>query len=67
MRHSVISISAAIPLDIDKLTPQVIDDTLDGTLGETPDDASSSSDLLRGITPHSVLAQADHLRTRRSN
>jgi hypothetical protein len=54
--------NTAIPLDVDKLTPQVIDDTLDRPLGETPDQPFVGSDLLRGTTSHAVLAQIDHLR-----
>src|SRR5262245_15006894 len=52
----------AIPLDVNKLTPQVIHDTLDGPLGETPDQPVMGSDLFRGATSHAVLAQVNHLR-----
>jgi hypothetical protein len=55
--------NTAIPLDVNELTPQVIDDTLDGALGETPDQPFVGSDLFRGTTSHAVLAQVDHLRT----
>jgi hypothetical protein len=55
--------NTAIPLDLNKLTPQVIDDTLDGPLGETPDQPFVGSDLFRGTTSHVVLAQVNHLRT----
>jgi hypothetical protein len=56
-----------IPFDADKLTPQVIDDTLDGPLGETPDLSLVGSDLFRGTTFHAFLVQVDHLRTPPSN
>jgi hypothetical protein len=55
--------NTAIPLDVNKLTPQVIDDALDGPLGETPDQPLMGPDLFRGATSHAVLAQVDHLRT----
>jgi hypothetical protein len=55
--------NTAIPLDVNELTPQVIDDTLDGPLGETPDQPFVGSDLFRGTTSHVVLAQVNHLRT----
>jgi hypothetical protein len=48
--------NTAIPFDVDKLTPQVIDDTLDGALGETPDQPFVGSDLFGGTTSHAVLA-----------
>jgi hypothetical protein len=48
--------NTAIPLDVNELTPQVIDDTLDGALGETPDQPFVGSDLFRGTTSHAVLA-----------
>jgi hypothetical protein len=44
------------------LTPQVIDDALDGFLGETPDQAFVGYDFFHGTTSHAVLAQVDHLR-----
>jgi hypothetical protein len=50
----------AIPFHINKLTSQVIDDTLDGSLGETPDQAFVSSDFFRGTTSYAVLAKVDH-------
>jgi hypothetical protein len=50
----------AIPFHINKLTSQVIDDTLDGSLGETPDQAFVSSDFFRGTTSHAVLTKVDH-------
>jgi hypothetical protein len=54
--------NTAIPLDVNELTPQVIDDSLDGSLGETPDQPFVGSDLCGGTTSHAVLAQVDHLR-----
>jgi hypothetical protein len=47
---------------INKLTAQVVDDTLDRSLGETADQPFVGSDLLRGTTSHAVLAQVGHLR-----
>jgi hypothetical protein len=41
----------AIPFDVDKSTPHVIDDTLDGPLSES----LVGSDLFRGTTFHAVL------------
>jgi hypothetical protein len=57
----------AIPFDVDKSTPHVIDDTLDGPLSETPDQSLVGSDLFRGTTFHAVLVQVAHLRTPPSN
>jgi hypothetical protein len=45
------------------LTPQVIDDTVDGSLSETPDQAFVGSDRSRGTTSHAVLTHVDHLQT----
>jgi hypothetical protein len=59
--------NTAIPFDVNELTPQVIDDALDGSLGETADQAFVSSDFFRGTTSHAVLAQVDHLRIPPSN
>jgi hypothetical protein len=55
--------NTAIPVDFNKLTPQVIDDTLDGPLSVTPDQPFVGPDFFRGTTSHAVLAQVDHLRT----
>jgi hypothetical protein len=52
--------NTAIPLDVNELTPQVIDDSLDGSLGETPDQPFVGSDLFGGTTSHAVSAQVDH-------
>jgi hypothetical protein len=52
--------NTAIPLDINKLTPQVIDDTLDGSLSETPDQTVVGPDFFYGTTSHAVLAQVNH-------
>src|SRR2546421_162591 len=59
--------NTAIPIDVNELTPQVIDDTLDGPLGETSDQPFVGSDLFGGAASHAVLVQVDHLRTPPSN
>jgi hypothetical protein len=58
-----VRIDTAVPGDFDKLTSQVIDDTLDGSLSGTPDQPFVGPDFFRGATSHAVLAQVDHLRT----
>jgi hypothetical protein len=55
--------NTAIPFDVNKLTPQVIDNTQDGPLAETSDQPFVGSDFFRDTASHAVLAQIDHLRT----
>jgi hypothetical protein len=50
----------AVPLDADELTAEVIDETLNGSLGESADQASVSSDKFRRVTPHAFLDSIDH-------
>jgi hypothetical protein len=59
--------NTAIPIDVNELTPQVIDDIPDGSLGETSDQPFVGSDLFGGAASHAVLVQVDHLRTPPSN
>jgi hypothetical protein len=55
--------NTAIPFDVNKLTPQVIDNTLNGPFCETPDQAFMGSDFFGGTASPAVLAQVAHLRT----
>ena len=59
--------NTAIPFNANKFTPEVIDDTLNGSLGESSDQPSVGSDLFRGPASHAYLAPVDHLRIPPSN
>jgi hypothetical protein len=48
-------------LNANELTAEVIDETLNGSLGESPDQPSVGSDHFRGTTSHASLDPADHL------
>jgi hypothetical protein len=52
--------NAAIPLDVNKLTAQVVDYSLNGPLGEPPDQPFVGPDLSRGTTSHAAFARVDH-------
>jgi len=52
--------NAAIPLDVNKLTSQVVDYSLNGPLGEPPDQPFVGPDRSRGTTSHAAFAQVDH-------
>jgi hypothetical protein len=60
--------NAAIPLDVkafaeshcNRLTSQVIVYSLNGPLGEPPDQPFVGPDLSRGATSHAAFAQVDH-------
>ena len=59
--------NTVVPSDVNKFTPQVINDSLNGPLRETPDQPFVGSDLSRGATPHADLVLVEHLRTPPSN
>jgi hypothetical protein len=48
-------------LHANELTAQVIDETLNSSLGESTDQPSVSSDHFRGTTSHAFLDPVDHL------
>jgi hypothetical protein len=59
--------NTVVPSNINKLTPQVINDALNSPLRETPDQPFVCSDLSRGATPHADLVLVERLRTPPSN
>jgi hypothetical protein len=62
-----VRIDTAVPGDFNKLTSQVIDDTQDSSLAETPDQPFVGPDFFRGATPHADLVLVEHFRTPPSN